>query len=705
MKQEKLPLPQAAIGAALLVISIGADAQHANRDEQSNAQSGGEVALPAIVVTEGAEAAGLLGTRSVVTTDSTGLPAAMTVITSEDLGTLNVSRDISNVFRRVPGVVANSIDQGDTGNGFRMRGFATQGTHGADTAVYVDGVPQNMPSSEAGAGHGPAYLEWLTPEMIDRIDVIKGPISALYGDQNRAGAVRIETGTRGIPSSVGLTLESYGGRRSSLVWSKDFDDISSFLVADIYRSDSYRKGATMERDNLFWKLSTVRAGNLYSLRLNHYRSDFVASGYLDYDRVASGLVARSAAQEGALLGFGSGRRTGLVFNRAPANGEEGLYATAYVEDFERERGATGGGIVHNVGWDDRSIFGGRLSNNFVFGDSAAFQIGADFRRDNGDAIRQRYENYVPTPNYLRNYDLDLITYGVFAQGQYKPVESIKLSAGLRADHFDYQIDNRKLPAASTGYRDTVVTPKLGIAWSVSPRLDLFSNIAQGFRSPSAEQISPGGALGPLGQAGGSVNTGIAPSKVTSLDIGFTAAPTTDWTLSGAVYYTENEDETVTVAPDVFRSVGSTTRKGFELESTLKLTRGLSVYGSFARILQARIDNPAPNSAYLLSVPKDQIKVGAQYQDRMGAGKVTYSADAYLTSGVPYFSGTPLVRREMPTYTRYDLRVTYDIKDMQFSLFAILQPHLISEAAYATAGGLMVSPQPRRHFGISARYFF
>src|SRR5687768_8582216 len=130
-----------------------------------------------------------------ITTDNLALPAGVTRLTADQLDGVNVSRDISNIFRRVPGVVANNIDQGDTGNGFRMRGFATQGTHGADTAVYVDGVPQNMPSSQAGAGHGPAFLEWLTPDMIGRIDVIKGPVSALYGDQNRAGAVGITTQT------------------------------------------------------------------------------------------------------------------------------------------------------------------------------------------------------------------------------------------------------------------------------------------------------------------------------------------------------------------------------------------------------------------------------------------------------------------------------------------------------------------------------
>ncbi|WP_253700431.1 TonB-dependent receptor plug domain-containing protein [Cupriavidus pauculus] len=224
------------------------------------------------------------GRRAIVTTDSTALPAAVSTISQEELGTINIGRDISNMFRRVPGVVANNIDQGDTGNGFRMRGFATQGTHGADTAVYVDGVPQNVPSSQAGAGHGPAFLEWMTPDMIGQIDVIKGPVSALYGDQNRAGAVPISTVSGAVPSSIGVGLDRYDGKRVSLVLSGSYAyyaeaaPIQSVFVGDVYRTHSYRYDASTDRDNFMWKLSTKVGDGIYSLRLNHYRSEYRSAG-------------------------------------------------------------------------------------------------------------------------------------------------------------------------------------------------------------------------------------------------------------------------------------------------------------------------------------------------------------------------------------------------------------------------------------------
>lgn len=647
----------------------------------------------------------LLGARDRVTVDSTGLPAAMTVITPSELQTINVGRDISNVFRRVPGVVANNIDQGDTGNGFRMRGFATQGTHGADTAVYVDGVPQNLPSSEAGAGHGPAYLEWLTPDMIGNITVIKGPVSALYGDQNRAGAIDISSPWDEVPSSIGATVESYGGQRATLVHSGQYKDIQSLFVADVYRADSYRDDANTERQNFFWKLSMPYEGGRYSLSVNHYHARYHAAGYLLYSDLKSGAAGFRDVQYDTPA-FGKNTQTGLVFNRSPLNSEAGFYTTLYAQQLKRERGAASGVDQHNVGSDDRYFAGGRIANNFVFGDKAALFVGADFRRDKGDGIRQRYANGDPTDNYLVNLNMDLVTYGLFAQGQYKPMENLKLLAGLRYDAFDYDIENRKLPDASTRYRDSVVTPKLGFVWSALPALDIYANMAEGFRSPAAQQISPSGTLGPLGAPGGVANTSIAPSKVRSYDLGFTASPSENWAIAGAVYYTENEDEIVLTAPDTYSSVGETTRKGFELEARYRFNPGFSVYASYGRIIEAEIKNPLPGTGARLSVPKDIIKAGLEYGTPLAGGRITLNADAYLTRDIPYYSGSPLAEKTMPTYTRYDFRATYDYQDYQLSAYWILQPHrYASEAAYATSAGLWIAPQPKHLVGVNMRYFF
>ncbi|WP_332878659.1 TonB-dependent receptor [Massilia sp. S19_KUP03_FR1] len=562
------------------------------------------------------------------------MPGSVTSITAQDIATLNVGRDISTIFRRVPGVVANNIDQGDTGNGFRMRGFATQGTHGADTAIYVDGVPQNMPSSQGGAGHGPAFLEWLTGDMIDTVDVVKGPVSALYGDQNRAGSVAISTreGGAATPSSAAVTLESYGGRRASLTLSGDNGTVRSLLVADRFHLDGFRNGAQTDRGNAFWKLSTTLGAGLYSLRASYYTADYAGAGYLSLPAIDAGLSPRSTQYN--LAGFGEATRKTLVFNRRPAQGEAGWFATAYAEDFERSRAITTSTTQHTYGYDKRNILGARY------------------------------------------------------------------------DRFDYDLVNRKLPAASTGYQGSAFTPKFGAVWQALPGLEVFLNSAQGFRSPAAEQISASGSLGPLGAPGGKINAGIAPSKVTSHDLGITARPGAGWTVAGAVYAIRNDDEIINTAPDVYLASGQTTRRGVELDLRYQISPDFNAYLSYGRILRAQLDNPTPGTGARLSVPAHTWKAGAGQRRALGSGHLALNGDVYVTAANPYYMGTPSRQRAMPTYVRYDVKAAYDVGTWQAALFATFQPHeTASDIAYGSAAGLLVSTVPRTQAGASLRHFF
>ncbi|MBB3222713.1 TonB-dependent receptor [Pseudoduganella umbonata] len=633
------------------------------------------------------------------------LPGTVNTITAEDIATLAIGRDISNIFQRIPGVVANNIDQGDTGNGFRMRGFATQGTHGADTAIYIDGVPQNIPSSQGGAGHGPAFLEWMTADMIDSVAVVKGPVSALYGDQNRAGSITIATreGGAATPSSAAITLASHGGRRASLTLSGEYGAVRSLLVADRYRSDGFRHGASNDRTNLFWKLSTTIGDGIYSLRASYYRSDYAGAGYLSLPAMEAGLDPHST--QFGLPGFGDAHRSTLVFNRQPT-GAAGWFATVYAEDFERSRAIATSTTLHTFGYDDRAIYGGRAGNTWAFGDSAVLTAGLETRADKGDALRRQYRDRQPTASYVNNQELDLLTYGAFVQGQYRLLPALKLHAGARYDRFEYDLVNRKLPAASTPYRGSAFTPKLGLLWSACPGLDVFANVAEGFRSPAAEQISASGSLGPLGAPGGRINAGIDPSKVRSHDLGIQARPAAGWNVAGAVYTIRNDDEIVNTAPDVFLPSGQTTRRGYEFDVNWQPGRAASAYFSYGRILRARLDNPAPGAGALLSVPAHTWKAGAQYRGALGAGMLTLNGDVYVTARNPYYTGAPSVRRDMPTYVRYTLRSGYDIGTVQASLALVVQPHrFASDIAYGTAAGLLVSTVPRTQLEGSLRYFF
>jgi outer membrane receptor protein involved in Fe transport len=676
----------------ILALAPGVDA---------SAQQTAENALPTISVSPEKNTAKNIP-KSDVSLDSSGLPTSVTVIERSEIERTNVGRDISDLLRRVPGIMAHTIDQGDIGNAIKMRGFLTA-SHGADTAVYIDGVPQNIPSS--AINHGMNDMSWLTPDMIDSIEVIKGPFSALYGDQNRSGAVNIVT-RNAAENSVGVIIGSQGTRRLNAVISGKSGPLQSLVVADWYETSGFRDNNNGRRGSIFIKESMIYGDALWSLSLAHQKADWNAPGFLNFNDLRSGKVSDTQRDTSAPALWGDAERSSLVLTRGPASGAEGLHASAYFEDYQRRRALGAGATAINLLQDDRRIMGARGVYDMLFGEQAALSFGADIRRDVGTAINQNWPNGVPGNNYSLYQDLDLLTYGLFAQGQYKPFSSLKLLAGLRLDSFDYDIDNRKLTGASLSYKQSVATPKFGVVWSPLNALDLFANSGSGFRSPAQSELSPSGSLGPLGVSGGTSFPDLKPSKVTSYDFGFNLRATQKWRMSAASYHTVNDNEIAQIAPNVFGPVGNTTRDGWELESSYDFTPDFSIYGSFGRIIRARINSAAAGTASELSVPRDTWKAGAAYVTPFSAGKLLFNADAFFISGVPYFSGTPLVKNYSRPYSRYDLRTTYSTGKFDWTAALVLQPHQYSsEVVVGSTAGLLIDPVAKTQVNLSMRYRF
>jgi outer membrane receptor protein involved in Fe transport len=622
---------------------------------------------------------------------SASLPAQVTVIDRAEIERTNASQDAGDLLRRVPGILAHSLGQGSIGTAIKMRGFLTA-SHGADVAVYVDGVPQNVPSSVIN--HGMNDLGWLAPEMIERIDVIKGPFSALYGDQNRAGAVNIVTRSR-ARSSIGVDVASYGSTRATAVIGGLQQSVDTLLIADMYRTEGYRDNADETRGTLFLKSSLSVAGQNLSLRFLHHKADWSAPGFLNLNKLTSGAIRPTDRDTSTPALDGDAERSNLVFNLTPQQGNDGLSATLYAEDYRRRRNVGVNTTDINMQEDERRILGGRIVNNFRFGDRAGVTLGAELRQDRGDGIIRRWSVGQPTQNYLANLDLDLLTYGVFVQGQYKPWQRLKLLGGLRWDTFDYSIRNRKLPAASTDYSGSVATPRVGIVWTVVDGVDLFANIGEGFRSPSQAELSPSGTLGLVGASGGAANSGLNPPKVRSRDFGVNALLGNSWQLTGAIYHTTNEDEISQVSPGVFASVGDTTRDGWEMEARWLGNDAFSWYGSFGKLIKARVNSATPGAADRLSLPENTIKTGVAYARPASAGRLLLNADAAYISATPYFEGTPLSLHHAKQYIRYDLRASLEHGVDRYTTYAVLQPlKYSSESIIGSASGQLLDPRPQ-----------
>ena len=115
----------------------------------------------------------------------------------------------AEVLEFVPGVIVSQHSGDGKANQYYLRGFNLD--HGTDFATFVDGMPVNMPTH--AHGHGYSDLNWLMPELVNRIDYRKGPYYAEEGDFSSAGSARMRL-FDGLPRGIAsLTLGAHRYQR------------------------------------------------------------------------------------------------------------------------------------------------------------------------------------------------------------------------------------------------------------------------------------------------------------------------------------------------------------------------------------------------------------------------------------------------------------------------------------------------------------
>ena len=315
--------------------------------------------------------------KSQVSLAAESLPAQVQVVTPQEIRQLNFWGDNSNLFRQIAGMKSLTWGQGLIGMAISMRGFNTSD----GVAFFVDGVPQNFPSHTGVTGK--SEMSWLAPEAIERIEIIKGPFAALYGDFALAGVVNIVTKKSEPSSSLTAHGGSFGAFRAFGVFSREAWVPTPYFPYDYYNIEGYRDNSQVNWVSPFNKISFPILGGILSLRYNYFHANWGAPGYWPIDWVKSGSVDRKRAFNTTDGGYMS--RSEVVLNYAPACGERGLYATLYLEDYHPIR--FGSFLPYSSSQfarqDDRTHWGGRIFYNLVFGEVGSLAVGAQTRQDSG----------------------------------------------------------------------------------------------------------------------------------------------------------------------------------------------------------------------------------------------------------------------------------------------------------------------------------
>src|SRR4051794_31293260 len=150
-------------------------------------------------VTQGAEIV-VSATRLPIAEDES--PASVSVVTSEDIERRQVER-VADALREVPGI--NVTQSGAPGS---LTSVFTRGLRSEHTQVLLDGIPINQ------GLQGAFNFGDFTTDDIDRIEVVRGPQSTIYGPRALAGVIQVFT-RRGEGTSTG-TFSVEGGSFETL---------------------------------------------------------------------------------------------------------------------------------------------------------------------------------------------------------------------------------------------------------------------------------------------------------------------------------------------------------------------------------------------------------------------------------------------------------------------------------------------------------
>jgi outer membrane receptor protein involved in Fe transport len=194
---------------------------------------------PPPVETAGPLGGGNLPGRADLSPEAAALPAASTTIDQGRIERAPVA-SYGDIFRSLPGFNVANYGQGALGYGLSMRGY-TDAEHGRDIAYFIDGIPVN----EISSIHTPNYadLNFLIPETVQSIEVVRGPFSVEAGDSNLGGAIFITTKSFDPYASLNLSGGSSGTGRGLATYGSNTGRFEPYLAAEIYHTDGYRQNS------------------------------------------------------------------------------------------------------------------------------------------------------------------------------------------------------------------------------------------------------------------------------------------------------------------------------------------------------------------------------------------------------------------------------------------------------------------------------
>lgn len=471
-------------------------------------------------------------------------------------------------------------------------------------------IEDGLPIRPTAVFNHNALLE-MNSVSFDRVEVIKGPASSIYGSEAIGGSFNFITKqpTQDLTGSLGFQINNIGFTRYEAEVSDYVSDKLGIYLGTQY---SKRKDGIVDHSD-YHKLALTLKGvyhlNESSIWTNHldiidYKSDMAGSisedkfleGNYESNETFTSRTAKSFRWRSTLDKYWNGtNKTSFNFIfRDNLMDQIPSYRTREI----RENGQlTGEGtgesnsnqfisyaalVQHKIDfdWANSSLVAG-LHFDYSPQDYVANTIDFDVNLETG-----KNENYRLNPeDYILNYDADIFNYAGYFQYELSPSEALKLTAALRYDRFVFDYNNRM---EGVGVKDSKnyyhnFAPKIGLNYNLSSKAGLYANVSNGFSPPQTSTLYRNGDA----VDGGEVFS-LKPSSYYNYEIGGYFSLGTSVKLDVALYDLEGRDVLVSYQLEDqtydYRNAGKTRSYGIEYGLIFTPTKDvvLSHNGSYAK---------------------------------------------------------------------------------------------------------------------------
>jgi len=453
------------------------------------------------------------------------------------------------VLEVVPGLVVTQHSGDGKANQYFLRGFNLD--HGTDFATRVDGIPVNMPTHAHGQGY--SDINFLIPELVEKVRYRKGTYFADEGNFSAAGAADIAYRRDLDGSLASLTLGEDEYYRALIAGAPKIGGGTLLGALDYSTADGpWDLPQDFRKISGLVKYSRGAADRGFAVTAMGYDGQWDST-----DQIPERAVGGQCAQIPFCIprfGYvdptsgGESHRYSLSVD-AWSQGDDGRgwSANAFAMEYHLELISNFTYALDQVNgdqfeqYDDRRVYGGRYEYAWPasFTDGAgALRAGVELRRDEIEPVGLFLTTQAQRRETVRQDDVTQTSTSAYVAHDQRWNDWLRTELGLRFDYFDFDVSSN-LAANSGTATDSIASPKATVVLGPWLETEYFINAGRGFHSNDARgttiRVDPTDGVTPVDRVDPLV-------AATGGEIGFRSAAVPGLQIYGAFWGLELDSE-------------------------------------------------------------------------------------------------------------------------------------------------------------------